>query len=94
MKATEETSRIIEAIKQVDKLDLDKLFASGIDITINSYTDPEREHVSRVTIHAEDAYPVKVALRDALMMALERHRESLTRQLRDIEAINPGGKLP
>lgn len=94
MKLTEETDRIISAIRQVEKIDLNKLFASGIDITIHNYTDPEREHVSRVTLHAEDCAPLLKELRKALIMAVERRRESLTRQLRNIEAVNPGGNLP
>lgn len=85
MKPAEETATLLRALKQLDTLDMDKLFASGIDVTIHHYTHEDREHMERVSLHAEFFAPVRDALRTALRLSIERRKESLQRQLRDID---------
>lgn len=87
MHPTESTDRLITALGQVRKIDLDKLFLSGIDIQIGVYRDADRVHMDRVTIHAEDAAPVRDAIEAAIAAALERRRESLKRQLIGISEV-------
>lgn len=87
MRYSEDTSRLVGALKEIDAIDLDKLFASGIDITIHNYTDPERTHVDRVTVHAEDAGPILSALREAVVKAMKHRQVSLRSQLASIDSI-------
>jgi hypothetical protein len=84
VKHTEQTDTLLRALEQVNAIDLDKLYASGINVTVSSYTEDKPDHVECVTVHAEDFGPVKVALRIALSKAIERRKDYLTRQLADI----------
>lgn len=85
MRHSEETSTLIAALKQADAIDVSKLFGSGIDVTLHSYTNPQATHMERVTIHAEDAGPVVAAIRAAIIKAIQHRRDSLRSQL---SAIN------
>lgn len=87
MRQTEQTHTIISAVEQVDKIDLDKLFLSGIDITLHDYSNPDRDHVSRVTLAAEDCAPLLAELRKALLKSAERRRESLRQQFQDLNKL-------
>ncbi|MBS7457713.1 hypothetical protein [Coralloluteibacterium stylophorae] len=86
MHFTETTSQMLRALAQAKRLDLDKLFGSGIDVTLHRYSgEREAEHVERVTVHAEFAGPLRAALIEALEKSLERRRESL---VSDLAAVN------
>lgn len=85
MKNTETTATILGALNQLDKLDLDKLYASAIDVALLSYTKDKPDHMERVSIHAEFFGPVKDALRVALRQTIACRRETLARELRDID---------
>lgn len=87
MKRTEDTDRLIASYKNAKRLDLDRLFASGIDVMLYDYSDPEGEkfHMDRTTIAGEDFKPVKDALVEVLAIQIRKRIESLTRQLRDCE---------
>ncbi|MBB5357556.1 hypothetical protein HDE76_000738 [Rhodanobacter sp. ANJX3] len=86
MKPTETTAALIEARNQLIALNLDVLFLSGIDVALYSYTEGKREHLRRVTLHAEDFAPVKEALQECVRLAIERRKDSLRRDLADIDA--------
>lgn len=85
MKPTETTMTLLRALQQVNALNLDRLFASGIDVTLDSYTDDCPAHLDRVTLHGEDFAPVRDALREALRKAVDRRRASLARDLVAVE---------
>lgn len=85
MKNSETTTTMLTALTQLDKLDLDKLFGSAIDVALPSYTKDRQDHMERVSIHAEFFGPVKDALRTALRQTIERRKETLQRELRDID---------
>lgn len=95
MKPTEETSVLLRALKQAKAIDLDKLFASGIDITINDYTHEDREHMERVSVTAETFAPVKEALIKCLLINIQLRQQSLTRELASVNiAINGSEECP
>lgn len=85
MKPTETTDRLLAAKRALKRLDTDKLFASGIDITVHDYSNEERNHVERVTIGGEDFEPVRIALFDAIQKTIQRRRASLVSQIRAID---------
>ena len=86
MKPCESTDALISARNALIGLNLDLLFASGIDVTLHSYTEGKPDHMRRVTIHAEFFGPVRDALRVALQSTIERRKESLLMQLRDLNS--------
>ena len=87
MKPTETTETLLIALKQIDALDLEKLFASAVDVAVLSYTEGRPQHMGRVSIPAEFFSPVRDALRDALILAIDRRRESLERELADVNKV-------
>ena len=87
MKPTERTDTLVRALKQARALDLDKLYGSGIDVELHDYADEDRTHVERVTIHAEDAGPLREALIECLEKALAHRERSLKGQLCEINDV-------
>lgn len=87
MKITDETSTLLRAYEQVQKLDLDKLFASGIDVALLSYTPERNDHMDRVTIPGEFFAPIKAAVAECLLKTIQRRQETVARELTQIEKI-------
>lgn len=86
MRPTERTSRLLGALRQCRAVDLDKLMASGIDVTLNVYGTEESEHVGRVTLAASDCGPLLIALEAALLKSIEVRRASTARELAELTA--------
>lgn len=87
MKITDETSTLLRAYEQIQKLDLDKLFASGIDVALLSYTPERNDHMDRVTIPGEFFAPIKAAITECLLKTIQRRQEMVARELTQIEKI-------
>lgn len=85
MKMTELTSHLIHALKQAEAIDLGKLHASALDVSVPSYSQDRQAHVDRVSIAAERFAPVRSALIVALRQEIEARRKSLQRELREAE---------
>lgn len=87
MRHTEDTDTLLRALRQARALDLDVLFASGLDVTFQRYADADdaRPHVERVTLHPDNCGPLRDALIAALEAAVVRRREFLARQIADID---------
>lgn len=86
MKPTEETRTLILALERLHRLDLDKLFASAVDVAILDYTDEGNQHMPRVSLAAEDFDPVRKALIDCVAKQIARRKEYLMSQLRDLNS--------
>lgn len=78
---------LIAALTALRKLDLDKLFASGIGITIHDYSYEDREHMPRVDVAGEHFGPVRDALIDCLKIQIDRRVQTLQSQIRDLQAV-------
>lgn len=85
MYATERTDTLLRALRQAERLDLAALAASGVDVTLSRFGDPERLHVERVTVAAEDAAPIRDAIVAALRKSLQRRREALKFDIAEID---------
>lgn len=83
MKSTETSHRLIASMEAMRKLDTEKLFASGINVTVTNYTTGG-DTIEETTIPGEFFEPVRVALYDALKASLLRRRETVQWELRDI----------
>jgi hypothetical protein len=80
-----DTYQLIAALRQATALDLNKLAASGINVTISSYTDNKPNHVDTVTLNADVCEGLKIALIQAITSTIASRKQSLSMQLRDIE---------
>jgi hypothetical protein len=87
MKPTETTDTLLRALKQIDRLDVNALFGSAVDVSIDSYTPDRAAHLGRVSLPAEHFGPVREALRTCLLKAIESRKQSLVQQLAEINAI-------
>jgi len=95
MKLSETTGQMIHALTCLRAIDLEKLFASGFDVTFHSYTEGKPDHMPRVTIHAEDAAELVEVMEKALQKALIKRRSQLVSEIGSIRALDLSeGELP
>lgn len=89
MKQSESTTQLLRALKGVERIDLSQLAGSGINIDLTNFTTDRSLTGGPVTIPAEDAGPLLQAMRESLINALQRRRQSLAMDLAAIAAAVP-----
>lgn len=86
MKPTETTTALIKALRDARGIDLDKLFASALDVAVTNYTTGAAT-VERISIPAEFAGPLVAGLIDALEKTIERRIDSIAQDLAQARAV-------